>query len=58
MISFEQSKEGITDGVTVIPFEISTGVVRVAAVALSRHRSREIDRDMRRLKQMMESGEL
>jgi len=35
-----------------------TGVVRVAAVALSRHRSREIDRDMRRLKRMMESGEL
>jgi uncharacterized membrane protein len=35
-----------------------SGVVRVAAVALSRHRSREIDRDLRTLKRMMESGEL
>jgi uncharacterized membrane protein len=35
-----------------------TGVVRVAAVALSRHRSREIDRDLRALKRMMEAGEL
>jgi Polyketide cyclase / dehydrase and lipid transport len=35
-----------------------TGVARVAAVVLSRHRSAEIDRDLQRLKRMMESGEL
>ena len=35
-----------------------SGVVRIAAVALSRHRSAEIDRDLRALKRMMESGEL
>jgi len=35
-----------------------TGVVRIAAVALSRHRRGEIHRDLRTLKRMMESGEL
>ena len=35
-----------------------SGVVRIAAVALSRHRSAEIDRDLRTLKRLMESGEL
>ena len=35
-----------------------TGVVRIAAVALSHHRRGEIDRDMRTLKRMMEAGEL
>lgn len=35
-----------------------TGVVRVAAVALSRHRRGEIERDLRALKRMMEAGEL
>jgi hypothetical protein len=35
-----------------------SGVVRVAAVALSRHRRAEIDRDLRTLKRMMESGQL
>jgi Polyketide cyclase / dehydrase and lipid transport len=35
-----------------------TGVVRIAAVALSRHRRAEIDRDLQRLKRLMESGEL
>jgi hypothetical protein len=35
-----------------------SGVVRIAAVALSRRRRAEIDRDLRTLKRMMESGEL
>jgi carbon monoxide dehydrogenase subunit G len=35
-----------------------TGVARIAAVALSRHRRGEIERDMRTLKRMMEAGEL
>lgn len=35
-----------------------TGLARVAAVILSRHRSAEIDRDMHTLKRKMESGEL
>jgi hypothetical protein len=35
-----------------------TGAARIAAVVLSRHRSAEIDRDLRALKRMMESGEL
>src|SRR5258708_991588 len=34
------------------------GAARIAAVVLSRHRSAEIDRDLRALKRMMESGEL
>jgi hypothetical protein len=35
-----------------------TGVARIAAVALSRHRSTEIDRDLATLKRLMESGTL
>jgi Polyketide cyclase / dehydrase and lipid transport len=35
-----------------------TGAARVAAVVLSRHRSAEIDRDLRTLKRLMESGKL
>lgn len=35
-----------------------TGLARVAAVVLSRHRSAEIDRDMHTLKRKMEAGEL
>jgi hypothetical protein len=35
-----------------------SGVVRIATVALSRHRRGEIERDLRTLKRMMESGEL
>jgi hypothetical protein len=35
-----------------------TGLARVAAVILSRHRSAEIDRDLHTLKRKMEAGEL
>jgi carbon monoxide dehydrogenase subunit G len=35
-----------------------SGVARIAAVILSRHRRAEIRRDLRTLKRMMESGEL
>ena len=35
-----------------------TGIARIAAVVLSGHRRAEIDRDLRRLKRMMEAGEL
>jgi len=35
-----------------------TGPARVAAVVLSRHRSAEIERDLRTLKRLMEAGEL
>jgi hypothetical protein len=35
-----------------------TGVARIAAVALSRHRSAEIARDLHALKRLMESGAL
>jgi len=34
------------------------GAARIAAVVLSRHRSAEIDRDLRALKRMMEAGQL
>jgi Polyketide cyclase / dehydrase and lipid transport len=36
----------------------STGAARVAAVVLSRHRSSEIERDLHKLKRLMEAGEL
>ena len=35
-----------------------TGAARVAAVVLSRHRSGEIERDLHKLKRLMEAGEL
>ena len=35
-----------------------TGAARVAAVVLSRHRSGEIERDLHKLKRLMESGKL
>jgi hypothetical protein len=56
-VQLTQVRRGATLLDTVVEGHPS-GVVRLAAVALSRHRSAEIDRDLRRLKRLMESGEL